>query len=89
MASSKQGMRTKPLQNDEEIVEFMSETDYDPSYSSDSDFEDIMNTTGVSSDEELLPDMNENLKEPPQPDPDTAGPSAPKKRPRPTPNNVK
>ena len=31
--------------------------------------------------------MNENLKEPPQPDPDTAGP--PKKRPRPRPNNVK
>ena len=79
MASSKQGMRTKPLRNDEEIVEFMLETDYELSDLSESDFEDIMNATDVSSDEELLSDINENLNEPPQPDPDTAGPSAPKK----------
>ena len=65
----------------------MLETDDELSDLSDSDFEDIMNTTDVSSDEEILKHMNENLKEPPQPDPDTAGP--PKKRPRPRPNNVK
>ena len=79
MASSKQGMRTKPLRNDEEIVEFMLETDYELSDLSESDFEDIMNATDVSSDEELLSDINENLNEPPQPDPDTAGSSALKK----------
>ena len=33
--------------------------------------------------------MNENLKNPPQPDPDTAGPSATKKCPWPRPNNAK
>ena len=64
-------MQTKPLQNYEEIVEFMLETDDELSDLSDSDFEDIMNATDVSSDEELLSDMNENIKEPPQPDPDT------------------
>ena len=90
MTSSKQGMRTKPLRNDEDIVEFMLETDDELSDLSDSDFEDIMKATDVSSDEALLSDMNENLKEPPQSDPDTAGPSTPKKRPRrPRPNNVK
>ena len=68
----------------------MLETDEELSDLSDSDFEDIMNATDVLSDEELLSDLNENLKERPQPDPDTAGPSAPKKRPRrPRPNNVK
>ena len=71
MASSKQGMQIKPLQNYEEIVEFMLETDDELSDLSDSDFEDIMDVTDVSSDEELLSDMNENIKEPPQPDPDT------------------
>ena len=79
MASSKQGMGTKPLRNDEKIVEFMLETDYELSDLSESDFEDIMNATDVSSDKELLSDINENLNEPPQPDPDTAGRSAPKK----------
>ena len=33
--------------------------------------------------------MNENLEEPPQLDPDTAGSSAPKKHHRPNPNNAK
>ena len=33
--------------------------------------------------------MNENLEEPPQPDPDTAGSSARKKHHRPNPNNAK
>ena len=37
----------------------------------------------------FLSDINENLKEPPQLDPDTAGSSAPKKHPRPRPNNAK
>ena len=37
----------------------------------------------------FLSDINENLKQPPQLDPDTAGSSAPKKHPRPRPNNAK
>ena len=81
MASSKQDMETKPLRNDQEIVEFMLETDDELSDLSDSDFEDIVDATDALSDEEFSSHMNENLEEPPQPDPDTAGPSAPKKRP--------
>ena len=56
---------------------------------SDSDFEDIMDGIDVSSDEEFSSDMNENLEEPPQLDPDTADSSAPKTRPRTRPNNAK
>ena len=82
-------MRTKSLQNDQEIVEFMLETDDQLSELSDQDFEDIMDATDVSSDEEFPSDMNENLEQPPQPDPDTAGNSAPKKRPTTRPNNAK
>ena len=67
----KTGHANKTSENYEEIVEFMLETDDELSDLSDSDFEDIMNATDVSSDEELLSDMNENIKEPPQPDPDT------------------
>ena len=89
MASSKQDMETKPLRNDQEIVEFMLETDDELSDLSDSDFEDIVDATDALSDEEFSSHMNENLEEPPQPDPDTAGPSAPKKRPRTRPNNAK
>ena len=37
----------------------------------------------------FLSDINENLKEPPQLDLDTAGSSAPKKHSRPRPNNAK
>ena len=89
MASSKQGMQTKPLQNDLEIVEFVLETDDELLDLSDSDFKDVMDATDVSSEEEFSSDMNENLEEPPQPDPDTASSSKPKKRPRPRPNNAK
>ena len=53
MASSKH-MRTKPLRNDKEIVEFMLETDSELSDLSDSDFKDIMDATDVLSDEEFL-----------------------------------
>ena len=73
MASSKQGMPTKPLRNVQEIVEFMLETDDELSDLSDWDFGDIMDATGVSSEEEFSSVMNENLEEPPQPDPVTAG----------------
>ena len=62
MASSKQAMQTKPLRNDQEIIEFMSETDDELSDLSDSDFEDIMDATDVSSDEEFLSDMNDHNK---------------------------
>ena len=62
MASSKQVMQTKPLRNDQEIIEFMSETDDELSDLSDSDFEDIMDATDVSSDEEFLSDMNDHNK---------------------------
>ena len=62
MALLKQGMRTKPLRNDEVIVEFMLETDDELWDLSDLDFKDIMNATDVSSDEKLLSHMNENLK---------------------------
>ena len=48
-----------------------------------------MDATDVSSDEEFPSDMNENLEQTPQPDPDTAGNSAPKKRPTTRPNNAK
>ena len=53
MASSKHSMRTKPLWNDQEIVEFMLETDSQLSDLNDSDFKDIMDTTDVLSDEEF------------------------------------
>ena len=62
MALLKQGMRTKPLRNDEVIVEFMLETDDELWDLSDLDFKDIMNATDVLSDEKLLSHMNENLK---------------------------
>ena len=83
MESSKKSMRTKLLQNDQEIVEFMLETDGELSDLSDSDFEDIMDATDVSSDEKF------SVEEPRQPDPDTSGPSAPKKRARTRSNNAK
>ena len=67
----------------------MLEADDELSDLSDLDFEDVINVIDVSSDEEFSSDMNENLEEPPQPYPDTAGPSAPKKRPRTRPNNAK
>ena len=51
MASSKQGIQTKPLQNDQEITEFTLETDNKLSDLGDSDFEDIVDATDVSSDE--------------------------------------
>ena len=51
MASSKQGTRTKPLRNDQEITEFTLETDNKLSDLGDSDFEDIVDATDVSSDE--------------------------------------
>ena len=89
MALSKQGMRTRPLRNDQEIVEFILETDDELSNLSDSDFEDIMDAIDVSSDEEFSSDMNENLEKSPQPDPDIAGPSAPMTRSRTRPNNAK
>ena len=53
MASSKH-MRTKPVRNDQEIVECMLETESDLSDLSDSDFKDIMDATDVLSDEEFL-----------------------------------
>ena len=53
MASSKHRMRTKPLRNDQEIVEFMLETDSQLSDLNDSDFKDIMDATDVLSDEEF------------------------------------
>ena len=53
MASSKHSMRTKPLQNDQEIVEFMLETDSELSDFSDSDFKSIMDATDVLSDEKF------------------------------------
>ena len=55
-------MQTKPLRNDQEIIEFMSETDDELSDLSDSDFEDIINVTDVSSDEEFSSDMNDHSK---------------------------
>ena len=55
----------------------MLETGDELSDLSDSDFEDGMDATDGSSNEEFSSDMNENHREPPQPDPDTAGPSAP------------
>ena len=82
-------MRTKPLRNEKEIVEFLLETDDELSDLSDSDFEDIMDATDKSSDERFSSYMNENLEEPPQLDPYTAGSSALKKRPRRRPNNAK
>ena len=51
MASSKQGIRTKPLRNDQEITEFTLETDNKLSDLGGSDFEDIVDATDVSSDE--------------------------------------
>ena len=62
MASSRQAMRTKPLRNDQEIIEFMLETDDEPSDLSDSDFEDVMDATDVSSDEEFSSDMNDHTR---------------------------
>ena len=62
MASSKQAMQAKPLRNDQEIIEFMSETDDELSDLSESDFEDIMDATDVSSNEEFLSDMNDHNK---------------------------
>ena len=53
MASSKH-MRTKPVRNDQEIVERMLETESELSDLSDSDFKDIMDATDVLSDEEFL-----------------------------------
>ena len=53
------------------------------SFQSDLDFQDIMDATDVSSDEEF------SDQEPPQPHPDTAGPSSLKKRPGSRPNNAK
>lgn len=50
-------MQTKPLQNDQEIAEFMLETDEELSDLSDLDFEDIMDATYVSSYEEFLSNM--------------------------------
>ena len=50
---------------------------------SDSDFQDILDATDVSSDEEFSDE------ETPQPHPDTAGLSSLKKRPRSRPNNAK
>ena len=82
-------MRTKHLRNEKDIVEFLLETDDELSDLSDSDFEDIMDAIDVSSDEEFLSDINENLEEPPQANPYTAGCSALKKRPRQRPNNAK
>ena len=82
-------MRVKPLQNDQETVEFTLGTDDELSDLSDLEIKGIMDATDVSPDEEFFSDMNENLEKPPQPDPDTAGPSAPKKRTRPRPNNAK
>ena len=61
----------------------MLETDDELSDLSDSDLEDILDATDVSSDEEFLDE------EPAQPYPDTAGSSAPKKHPRTRPNNTK
>ena len=55
----------------------MLETGDELSDLSDSDFENVMDATDVSSDEEFSSDINENHEEPPQPDQDTAGPSAP------------
>ena len=55
-------MRTKPLRNDQEIIEFMLETDDEPSDLSDSDFEDVMDATDVSSDEEFSSDMNDHTR---------------------------
>ena len=46
--ASKQGMQTKPLQNDQDINEFTSETDDKLLDLSDSDFKDIMDATDVS-----------------------------------------
>ena len=40
-------MQTKPLRNDQEIAEFMLETDEELSDLSDLDFEDIMDATYV------------------------------------------
>ena len=60
----------------------MLETDDELSDLSDSDLEDILDATDVSSDEEFLD------QEPAQPYPDTAGSSAPKKHPRTRPNNT-
>ena len=54
MGSSKQGMTTKPLQNDQEIVEFILETNDELSDLRDSDFEDIMGVTDVLSSEEIF-----------------------------------
>ena len=45
----------------------MLETDDELSGLSDWDFEDIMNTTGVSPEEEFSSDINENLEDQPQP----------------------
>ena len=47
-----------------------------------------MNTTGVSPEEEFSSDINENLEDQPQPDPDTVHSSTPKKRSRLRPNNA-
>ena len=46
--ASKQGMQIKPLQNDQDINEFTSETDDKLLDLSDSDFKDIMDATDVS-----------------------------------------
>ena len=46
--ASKQGMQKKPLQNDQDISEFTSETDDKLLDLSDSDFKDIMDATDVS-----------------------------------------
>ena len=54
MGFSKQGMTTKPLQNDQEIVEFILETNDELSDLRDSDFEDIMDVTDVLSSEEIF-----------------------------------
>ena len=48
MVSSKQGMQTKPLQNDQDINGFTLETDDNLLDLSDSDFKDIMDATDVS-----------------------------------------
>ena len=77
------------MRNDQEIVEFILETDDELSDLRDSGFKDIMEATDVWSDEEFLSDKKENLEELSQPDPDAAGPSAPKKRSWSRPNNAK